>query len=142
MRIKRDYMGNDQLIPAYNFQAAISFLASGSLLAVFFHIFFEACNLPGKGLSVCISQGRCQSCHILFNLGRVIRNIQGKIAECAYLLKIQIRIRLLMAVSAHVVHGNAVCCLGICTFLADPFSQIIISSLNIIQESRDSKGIM
>ena len=101
MRIKRDYMGNDQLIPAYNFQAAISFLASGSLLAVFFHIFFEACNLPGKGLSVCISQGRCQSCHILFNLGRVIRNIQGKIAECAYLLKIQIRIRLLMAVSAH-----------------------------------------
>ena len=89
--------------------APASFLASGSLLAVFFHIFYEACNL-----------------------GRVIRNIQGKIAECAYLLKIQIRIRLLMAVSAHVVHGNAVCCLGICTFLADPFSQIIISSLNII----------
>ena len=58
--------------------APASFLASGSLLAVFYHIFFEACNL-----------------------GRVIRNIQGKIAECAYLLKIQIRIRLLMAVSAH-----------------------------------------
>ena len=47
--MRKDARGKD--IPPASF-----FFASGSLLAVFFHIFFEIGDLPGKGLSVRISQ--------------------------------------------------------------------------------------